>query len=519
MKQTIRRLVILIIVLTSPIWISRLIWILSPSLPLKVKVIDYTVPYDNYAEHNALFWGFNHLKLHSPKGPRQMWDNRSHYIGPEPFQPTQTQRLSDQKDVDQMDLIYVGDTYGVYRDDFVTEITLKDEPVAISPKTPPEVLKALFDDQKLEVHSDYSQVLFGGLSKTDVDVLETHVNRGKDLVLEFNSFCDPTQETERHRAEKLVNLSWTGWSGRFFIDPQDPHDTPRWLKRLYEEQYPDTPFPSEPSLLLIHRSGKLFMISNPDHTLITPTLTLNDEFQERFPISTTPFYYFWFAVMSPMGNPSGSLNQSKDPSLSQNSEKQKFNVNSKAQNKEGSPSASVNQDASTPFLTPPSILKWSNSKGKVKQFQDQSQRVVRQEEFRILAQLNLPQLPSTQVIYQKIGISNQIPLLTEFIVTTQKNRSHRYHLAIDGSDMRNDLGQYHFAGLRLLNTISAKNRGNSLSPLPVFWQVFIPFLDTLLWERSLDHYPDFVPPLYQRITDESLYRFSLIRQWFRQWFQ
>ena len=93
-------------------------------------------------------------------------------------------------------------------------------------------------------------------------------------------------------------MEWTGWSGRFFIDPQDPHDTPQWLRRLFEDQYPNTPFPSDPSLLLIHRSGKLFMISNPDHTQVAPILRLNPKFQKRFSISTTPFYYFWFAVQN-----------------------------------------------------------------------------------------------------------------------------------------------------------------------------------------------------------------------------
>ena len=104
MKQTIYRIFIFVIVLSSPIWMSRAIWILSPSLPLKVKVVDYTVPYDNYAEHNALFWGFNHLKLQSPQGPRQEWNHHNHYVGPRPFQPLQSQRLADQSDLDQMDL-------------------------------------------------------------------------------------------------------------------------------------------------------------------------------------------------------------------------------------------------------------------------------------------------------------------------------------------------------------------------------------------------------------------------------
>ena len=39
----IRRLIIFIMILSSPLWLSWLVWILSPTLPLKVRLVDYSM--------------------------------------------------------------------------------------------------------------------------------------------------------------------------------------------------------------------------------------------------------------------------------------------------------------------------------------------------------------------------------------------------------------------------------------------------------------------------------------------
>ena len=63
---TLRRLLIFGLVITSPLWLSAGLWLIAPHLPLQVTLVDYTVPFDNYAEHKASTWSFNHLKLSPP---------------------------------------------------------------------------------------------------------------------------------------------------------------------------------------------------------------------------------------------------------------------------------------------------------------------------------------------------------------------------------------------------------------------------------------------------------------------
>ena len=70
---TLRRLLIFGLVITSPLWLSAGLWLIAPNLPLQVTLVDYTVPFDNYAEHKASTWSFNHLKLSPPQLCAYAW--------------------------------------------------------------------------------------------------------------------------------------------------------------------------------------------------------------------------------------------------------------------------------------------------------------------------------------------------------------------------------------------------------------------------------------------------------------
>lgn len=462
MITTLRRLITFILIVTAPLWISASLWRLRAPLPLKLSLVDYTVPYDNYAEHSASIWAFNHLKLIPPppqtnalsekdngisklrsslklkpleedNAPKRKitWESGTSYTGPEPFKPYIQKRLhhtyplntiSDSKAL-PYDLIYIADTYGVYREDFVAQIDQGDGKVEeISSSTDPEMLKLLFDQGEIEVHMDYSKLIFGGLSKEDLEVIERHCDRGGDVFFEFNAFCDPTKPEIRSRAEALVGLKWTGWSGRFLPNPQDKQDAPHWLERQYKSQFPEKELTSKASLLLAHRDGRVYLIESDQEMMdVIPTLHVTSQYRERFPMANSPYYYFWFAIMTP------------DPEVKP----------------------------------------------------------------KVLAEIELHAPESQKEIFKLLEIPQRIPLLTEHIV----GESHRYHFSIDGSDIREDLGNYHYAGLALLNSISPKNRGISVNQRKVFWQFYLPMLNVLLWERSEDRYQDFPPPLWQRILE------------------
>ena len=386
------RLIIPILVVSTPAWLSWLVWLFSAPLPISVGLIDYTVPFENYAEHQGIHWLLSHEKVapqrslarpgSEPLSPPFLFPSRrpapwrvaDDYIG---FDPSRDQhRRLEGVLLPRLDWLYISDTYGVYIDD--RKVNGEETP-----------------------HMDWSRLVFGGLSTEDLDRLEAHVERGGDLFFEFNSFCDPTSSTERGRAEALIGLEWSGWVGRLFLDLYDEDDTPHWLPRLFKEQYPGQTLPRFPTLAFVHRSGRLLLISHADPLQLAPFARFTEVGVRRFGIESMPRYLFWFSIMRPRVGA-----------------------------------------APTSYAT-----------------------------------LDLPQIPGAEEVYQAIGISHQIPLLTSL----RFGASVRYYLAVDGSDLPKQPASFRFAGLPLLQRLI--ERDVSLSRTALFWQLFVPAISQIFHDE------------------------------------
>jgi hypothetical protein len=243
-------------------------------------VVDYTVPFDNYREHSGLFWLLNHEKVRAPVAPpvaagtdaAEPWQLARDYVGYRPDDRDHPVRLSRVKR-SAAQLIYITDTYGVYRDD-------------------------LRNIDSRTAHMDYTPLVFGGLSSGDAAALTDFVGRGGMLVAEFNTFCEPTGPDERKRMEDLFGVDWTEWVGRVFADPYDSEDVPHWLPREFAKQYPGTELPRSPILLLVSRSGRLMVVPGPSLEDVAPRIVMNAAGARRYPGAAHDApYYFWFSIM------------------------------------------------------------------------------------------------------------------------------------------------------------------------------------------------------------------------------
>jgi hypothetical protein len=244
-------------------------------------VVDYTVPFDNYREHSGLFWLLNHRKVRPPHALQKRaadpeggepWDPATDYVGYRPTDREHPVRIS-HVDRKRTDMIYVADTYGVYKGD-------------------------LQNIDARVAHMDYSSLVFGGLSDGDVHALSDFVANGGLLLAEFNSFCDPTDDSARRHIESVFGVQWTEWVGRVFADPYDTSDVPHWLPREFARQYPDRELPHSPILLLIARDGSLQVFAGPSLLDVAPRVVMTAEGVKRYPNAPgdTP-YYFWFGVV------------------------------------------------------------------------------------------------------------------------------------------------------------------------------------------------------------------------------
>lgn len=259
-------------------------WQFKDESPWRVRVVDKTVPHRNFREHAALFWVLRHEKASTPQGQRD-WDLQEDYVGFYPVadraQPSSTAdpdghgggRELRARDLEQTDMLYLADTYGVYTGDY---------------------------EQRGQAGRDYSQLIFGGMTGEEVGLVEDFVADGGALVAEFNTFASPTGGSTRQRLERLLGVTWSGWTGRHFENLADLTDVPIWARREWRNHYDEEWDFRGPGYLLVHEDSRLFVLQE-DLDVGDPGLTLGVTAENRVTnglLSNIAFKY-WFDIVIP----------------------------------------------------------------------------------------------------------------------------------------------------------------------------------------------------------------------------
>ncbi len=252
-------------------------WVLLPSKPLDILVLDKTVKDDSYREHVGLFWGLDHLKYRKSSGEAYVTDRD--YLG---FFPSGKGDLGQQKDlrgrsaeeisglVAATDLIYVTDTYGVYGSDFG-------------------------EAGELEL----SEKIYGGMDESDLLLLKIAKEQGKVVIAEFNTIASPTPASIRNEFENMMGIKWTGWIGRYFdeLDTVSNLEIPRWLVRQYLNQHESWSLEG-PGLIFIHESGQIEgFIYGKDYENQVPLIRTQRGNKPGYHLPEVVPYPDWFDVM------------------------------------------------------------------------------------------------------------------------------------------------------------------------------------------------------------------------------
>ena len=265
-------IVALLALLSFPLWH----WTFSKDKGLEILVVDKTVPHSNYREHAVLFWTLNHFKTKPPHHQRP-WTLSRDYIGYYPERldrrgKAETRKLTPRV-LRGVDLLYLADSYGVYRKDL------------LQPESP-----------------GFSRKIFGGLNRREVKAIERHAGRGGSLVAEFNAFGSPTSKGNARRMETLLGVRWTGWAGKFISNLEDDGEVPVWARQFWERLNQRKWSFNGPGYLLSHEDQRVLVLKqgpdvapkglrirlNPDAHLLTSGLT------DGIP------YFGWFDIVAPM---------------------------------------------------------------------------------------------------------------------------------------------------------------------------------------------------------------------------
>ena len=187
---------------------------LRPSRRLELCVVDKTVPFRNWFEHRSLFWLLRHLNVVKPDGTSYAFE--SDYVGayPPPVAGDPPERTRDLTvdDVAGARLIYLADTYGVYRDDLKSK-------------------------ERMAAALERSPKLYGGLTFDEARAAATALESGKTVVAEFNTLGSPTGEDARTTLEAALGVRWTRWIGRYFTRLEDVGEVPQWMRDDYEREW------------------------------------------------------------------------------------------------------------------------------------------------------------------------------------------------------------------------------------------------------------------------------------------
>lgn len=187
-----------------------LYWFLLPVSPLSIVLIDKTTD-DSYREHKTFFWLMEHWKYVNPE-TGDYYDASTDYYGFYPADST----FSDpsRMKLDDVDLLYLADTYGIY--DYPMDYAQYERLI-------PETYVPI-------------QLRYGGLNSEEMDRIEQFERSGKRIIAEFNTLEAPQSDVRpiQKRLEDLFNVRFSGALGRYY---DDVNTASRWMKDLYQKQY------------------------------------------------------------------------------------------------------------------------------------------------------------------------------------------------------------------------------------------------------------------------------------------
>ncbi|PKG25381.1 hypothetical protein [Niallia nealsonii] len=256
--------ILIIIIATSPFWF----WQIKGSKVLPVLIMDKTVSDQTYREHKGLAWILNNQKY--VKQNKEKYVAESDYKGFKPMGGTDYKISALPDDLNKYQLIYLTDQYGVYEEEF-------------------------YGSNKLGERSDK---LYGGLDLEDVSKIEDSLyqSNNKTLIAEFNTFASPTSDKAREKITNLLDLKWSGWIGRSFLE-LDGDEVPVWVKENYEKIYDEKWTFNGSGIVLVNKDDYIVVLSGKELTNSKVKFKTTEKGKAQLGKNLSSEYGYWFDIV------------------------------------------------------------------------------------------------------------------------------------------------------------------------------------------------------------------------------
>ncbi|WP_226579757.1 hypothetical protein [Halobacillus litoralis] len=270
-----RKSILFILLFLLSVSLPYLFWQSTAKESYHVCIIDQTVPDESFREHNSLTWLLNYNQYTTNQNQPY---RASDYYGMIPDE--HKKKITENplpSTLSNTDLIYVADTYGIYKEDVP------------------------WDEQTNAGQS--SRLIEGGMTMEDWKTIEKETEiHGKDLIMEFNSFASPTSEAVRKNITEYLGIEWKGWIGRHFNElSQNQDEVPTWIISRYEDEKGKWSYQGKGIVFIHEFSSKIFVLSEENGDLSDSDIlaSFTKEGTKRLNLEKSTPYTYWFDILEP----------------------------------------------------------------------------------------------------------------------------------------------------------------------------------------------------------------------------
>ncbi|WP_100330258.1 hypothetical protein [Bacillus xiapuensis] len=256
------------------VFIPIVLWFLDNDKELEVVIIDKTVPDESFREHLGISWVLNFFGYRKSDGSK--YEPSADYFGYIPNEGEQADRIRPfPRSYDQTDVLYLADTYGVYKEDLAKKTKAR--------------------------QGSRSSLIYGGLQMEEWQPILKRLNAEKPLtfIAEFNSLASPTSEKVRDSMEEQLQLDWSGWTGRYFaeLNPKINQEIPRWVMNRDSGSWKYR----GPGFILVKESTQEVLVLQEGKHFSGKGIHMKftEEGNERFGLEKSADYAYWFDIVTP----------------------------------------------------------------------------------------------------------------------------------------------------------------------------------------------------------------------------
>jgi hypothetical protein len=123
-------------------------------------------------------------------------------------------------------------------------------------------------------------------------------DQGKLIIAEFNFFASPTDDSLRQAAERMFDIHWTGWTGRYYtsLDSMDS-DLPRWALRVHEQQHRERWRFHNAGIIFVRSKDTIVVLEEGAHLVdAVPAIMTQDDHRDAFHVPDEVPYPYWFDI-------------------------------------------------------------------------------------------------------------------------------------------------------------------------------------------------------------------------------